>query len=205
MPSCQFMVNFQDATPRCPPPHHLINPPFPVIHSCDRGWERRQRSTEKWNRESLSRGLEGSAQHPPKDSLEIFYGDIYQFQSKDTVYKHFLSCGSKQHFHALLSQSVMTGRLTHTGRGGRWQQRRPPGGPPQHTHRHTHSHMDTHIHTLDYRVCHKSNRMRRHQGKSRVGGWGEGGKAVELQKSGTGYRSKSNIKSKAHTSPISSI
>lgn len=35
------------------------------------------------------------------------------------------------------------------------------------------------------------------------GGVKAGGNAVEMQKSGTGYKKKSNIKPKAHNSPIS--
>ncbi|KAI4827941.1 hypothetical protein KUCAC02_031298 [Chaenocephalus aceratus] len=34
---------------------------------------------QKWNREDPGGGLERSSQHPPNDTLEIFYGDIYQF------------------------------------------------------------------------------------------------------------------------------
>lgn len=76
MPGCQSVVDLQDATPRWAP---LINSLSPVIHSCDWGWEWRRPSAEKWNREDPGGGLERPAHHPPKDTLEIFYGDIYQF------------------------------------------------------------------------------------------------------------------------------
>lgn len=66
-------VNFQDATPWWAHPSLTLSP---VIHSCDRGWEWWQWSTEKWNREDPSRSLECSTHDPPKDTLEIFYGDI---------------------------------------------------------------------------------------------------------------------------------
>lgn len=86
----------------------------PVIHSCNWGWEWRRRSTEKWNREDPGGGLEHLPPPlPPVKTLEIFYGDIYQFKSKDTVYTHFFSCGSKQHFHTLHTQSAI--RVTPTG------------------------------------------------------------------------------------------
>ncbi|KAG7235668.1 hypothetical protein INR49_002352, partial [Caranx melampygus] len=115
----------------------------------------------------------------------------------------------------------MTIRVTHN-----WQGREkavakgdppPPGGtpPPQHIHTHTHRHLHELIHTLDYRVfainpkaekttrCggvgRRKRRRRRKGGRCKVeGGRGGGGRdAVEMQKSGTGYRNKSNMKTKA--------
>lgn len=67
----------------------------------------------------------------------------------------------------------------------------------------------THTHTPSTTgFCHKYKRRGRQWGRGRargavVGGVKAGGNAVEMQKSGTGYKKKSNIKPKAHNSPIS--
>lgn len=76
----------------------------------------------------------------------------------------------------------------------------PRWTPPTHTHMHAHTQSKPHTHKHTHPRL-QGFAINPNMGEDNKGG--DEGDAVEMQKSGTGYRSKSNIKTKAHTSPIS--
>lgn len=134
MPSCQCWI-FK--TPHWDEPPSLTL--FPVIHSCDWGWEWRRRSVEKWNREDPGRGLEHSAHPPPplpprKTLLKFFMATFNSFNPK-TLYISTFShvAASNTSTPSSPSQSWSSG-CTHWRRGDD-SKGDPQVDPP--THRHT--------------------------------------------------------------------
>lgn len=138
----------------------------PVIHSCNWGWEWRRRSTEKWNREDPGGGLEHLPPPlPPVKTLEIFYGDIYQFKSKDTVYTHFFLMWQQATLPHSPHPVSHPGDSDWLGDGGGWGwQRQPRVDPPSQRHAHTETQRHTHP-PLIIGIRHSFKRMRRWWGR----------------------------------------
>lgn len=140
------MLNFQDATPRWVPPLPLPSLTLsPVIHSCDWGWEWRQRSAEKWNREDPGRGLEWSTHHPPQKTFFKFFMAIFTSFNPKTLYISTFShvAASSTSTPSSPSQSWLSGwhMLAGVGDGSKGDpQVDPPPSLPTHTYTNTHTH-----------------------------------------------------------------
>lgn len=137
---------------------------------------------------------------PQKTLLKFFMAIFTSFNPK-TLYISTFShvAASSTSTPSSPSQSWPSGWHTLAGAGDGSEGDPQVDPPPQPlTHTQTHSHKQTHPRLQGFAINPKAGEDNKRGGTR----WRKDD-AVEMQKSGTGYRNKSDIKTKAHTSPIS--